>query len=132
MEFRLFDLNSDYEIIQSWASARNLEKVTKTRLSEYGLMVSVNGEDIAACFLFPFKGSEWCMFEFLIANPKTTKEQRQEATQLLFLELCKMAQNMGYKEIFTTSHLDTVSNELTKLGFIKSNIEVNHFIGRLI
>lgn len=133
MKIRSFNLNnSDYEMTQKWAESRNLNRVEKTRLSDYGFVAYNSDKEIAACFLYPFKGSEWCMFEFLIANPETTSEERKIATNKLFLHICNEAKNMGYKEIFTTSHLDNVSNTLNDIGFIKSNINVNHFIGRLV
>lgn len=132
MNFRSFDLNKDYETIQYWADQRNLPRINKTRFSKYGLMAYDSDKDIAACFLYPFDGSEWCMFELLISNPETSPEQRDESMELLFINLCNIAKDMGYKEIFTTSHLKSVSNKLTKLGFVKNNDAVHHYIGKLV
>lgn len=128
-----FNKEKHLNILCNWCSARNLEMLPKTRISDYGIViVNSDNKEICSMFLYPFMGSEWCMIENLISNPDCSKEERSEAISLCFTELFNLAKKLGYKDIFTTSYLPTVSNKLVQMGMTKNSINVNHYFGRLV
>jgi N-acetylglutamate synthase-like GNAT family acetyltransferase len=132
MKLRPVNLSKDISLINSWAISRNLNIMPEHRLSTFGLLAYTDEKQIGACFLYPFKGSGWCMMECLITNPDSTKEERSFAIEKLFLELSNAARILGYREVFITSYLPSVNNKLDSIGFIKNMDKVNHFIGRLV
>jgi len=132
MTLRPFRMNQDLELVNSWANARGMGSMPEHRLSRFGLIAVQGNKDIGACFLYPFKGSGWCMFECLMTNPDSTAEERDQAMSMIFLELSNAARILGYKEVFTTSYLPSVNNKLDSMGFIMNKDKVNHFIGRLV
>jgi len=127
MNIRKLDLNKDYHIVEDWWKQRHWTPVAKEALSTIGYIV----DDIAAMWLYLSVGSKLAWIGFPIANPNTTKEQRNDAIDLLFNTIHEYAKINGYDFIITTSNIPAVINRIEKIGYIKGDENVSHFWRKL-
>lgn len=69
--------------------------------------------------------------EFIISNPKTAKEERNAALDLLIASLIQEAQKLNYKFIWTTTNNPKLEHRYELSGFVVSDKNVNNMIRRL-
>lgn len=131
MDIRLLDLNKDYETLSSWWTQRNHVIITKDFLSDYGVLASKNGKDLAAMWLYPVVSTKWCMVRFPIANPDTTKAERDAAMDLIINTLHLISKDMGYKYMFCTTNHPGLIKRLKSFGFVGDSENCINFWGGL-
>lgn len=126
MGVKLID-DSSYELICSWWKERDLTILPKDFLTKYGF---ISGE-IAAAWLFPILGCNTAMVRYPITDPKSSKEERDSALNLLFYTIKETAKDMGYTKIFITTNSRSLCKRLEKYNFTKTEENCFHYWGGL-
>jgi hypothetical protein len=127
MTARLFNFDKDYQTVTKWWTERNHIQIKKDFLSDYGVMVSKDGKDLAAMWLYPMITTAYCMVRFPITNPETTKLERNEALDLVFANLHGMTKDLGYKYLFCTTNHPSLIKRLEKYQYTKDAENCVHF-----
>jgi hypothetical protein len=104
---------SDYEILSDWWTAWNWPIINRDMLPDNGtggIMVEHEGENIVAGFLY-WSNSKLVWLDWIISNPKSDKDIRQEAIKKLILTAESMTKKAGSKFMMSISR----SNSLLKI-----------------
>jgi len=104
---------SDYEILTDWWKAWGWPALAKDMLPDNGtggIMVENKGENIVAGFLY-WSNSKLVWLDWIISNPKTNRDIRQEAIKKLILTAESMTKEAGSKFMMSISR----SNSLLKI-----------------
>ena len=104
---------SDYEILSDWWKAWSWPVMAKDMLPDNGtggIMVEHEGENIVAGFLY-WSNSKMVWLDWIISNPKSDKDIRQEAIKKLILTAESMTKEAGSKYMMSISR----SNSLLKI-----------------
>ena len=119
MEIRAFNKEIDYERLRSWWGEWGLPQHHQNVLSENGLIISVDGVDMASAFIYS-TDSYICWLEHLTANKepwlRLTVEKRIEILDTLGDAIFEKAKQLGFLMTFTlaTKVQDQKSKALTE------------------
>lgn len=131
MEIRLIDLEKDYELLASWWTAREHYVILKDMLSPFGMIAYKEEKPIAAVWLYPSLGSPWAMIRFPIANPDSSKDERQEALDLVIRSLHDLARDMKCKYVLCSTNHKGFIPKLEALGYFEDASDCKHLMGVL-
>lgn len=107
MSIRLIDLDKDYNSLATWWEARGWPVLPKHSLPQTGYICN----DICAAFIYK-TDSTICFLEWIISDPKSDKDFRDESLDLL-IKHCEMsAKEMNFKSIFTLTPNPTFGDRL--------------------
>ena len=104
---------SDWETLSNWWKAWNWPVMAKDMLPDNGtggIMVENKGENIVAGFLY-WSNSKLVWLDWIISNPKTNRDIKQEAIKKLILTAESMTKEAGSKFMMSISR----SNSLLKI-----------------
>ena len=104
---------SDYEILTDWWKAWGWPVLAKDMLPDSGtggIMIENEGENVVAGFLY-WSNSKMVWLDWIISNPKTNRDIRQEAIKKLILTAESMTREAGSKFMMSISR----SNSLLKI-----------------
>ena len=104
---------SDYEILTDWWKAWGWPVIVRDMLPDNGtggIMVENKGENVVAGFLY-WSNSKMVWLDWIISNPKTNRDIRQEAIKKLILTAESMTREAGSKFMMSISR----SNSLLKI-----------------
>ena len=104
---------SDWETLSDWWKAWKWPVMAKDMLPDNGtggIMVENEGENIVAGFLY-WSNSKMVWLDWIISNPKTNRDIRQEAIKKLILTAESMTKEAGSKFMMSISR----SNSLLKI-----------------
>ena len=104
---------SDYEILTDWWKAWGWPVLAKDMLPDNGtggIMIENEGENVVAGFLY-WSNSKMVWLDWIISNPKTNRDIRQEAIKKLILTAESMTKEAGSKFMMSISR----SNSLLKI-----------------
>lgn len=110
MEIRSYD-NTDFPELKNWFSLRGKEVIEEC-LPQFGFIAP----GIAAGFLMQ-TDCKVGILEPFISNPNTTKEQRDEAINIIMFNLINLAKLMEFKFIFGISTSESMIERSLKHGF---------------
>lgn len=102
----------DFQYVESWYEARRL-RVFREDFPKVGFVVP----GIAAGFLMQ-TDTKSCILEPFIANPDTTKLQREQALNLIMGQLIEEAGDLGYARIFGFSSNAPMIRRAKSWGFV--------------
>jgi hypothetical protein len=123
MDIRIAE-HTDYETLKNWWGFWRFPAPSIPSLPQYkqgsfnGLIASHNGKDLAAGFLYE-TNSAMCWIEYIVTNPKTSSEEREEAILKVLEELSSSARELGYLAIFSSLKNENLINKYKKIGFIE-------------
>jgi len=104
---------SDYEILTDWWKAWGWPVIVRDMLPDNGtggIMIENEGENVVAGFLY-WSNSKMVWLDWIISNPKTNRDIRQEAIKKLILTAESMTKEAGSKFMMSISR----SNSLLKI-----------------
>ncbi len=104
---------SDYKILTDWWKAWGWPVIVRDMLPDNGtggIMVENKGENVVAGFLY-WSNSKMVWLDWIISNPKTNRDIRQEAIKKLILTAESMTKEAGSKFMMSISR----SNSLLKI-----------------
>ena len=86
-----------------------------------GIMVSVNGEDVCAGFMYTTDSSV-CLIEYVVSNPDYKENNRNEIVRYTVMVLTQIAKNNGFKYAFATMKSEAMMNSYESCGYRKGTI----------
>ena len=118
--------NSDYWTLASWWTAHNWACPHQEMLPKTGFII----EDVCAGFLYK-TDSKIAFLEWIISNPKSNKEERNKALNILINQLCEDAKKSEFEAIFTSSNHNKLIERYKNHGFNLTDESVTHLIKRI-
>lgn len=117
MKIREFRPFLDYTTVSGWWKAHNWPIIPLPALSPTGRVVmNEDGERICAGWLYQ-TDSCICAIEWVVADPNSGPEERDEALDLLITTLKAKADEVGKPVIFTSVTHPKLRDRLVKHGF---------------
>ena len=110
---------SDYEILTDWWKAWKWPVMAKDMLPDNGtggIMVDNEGENIVAGFLY-WSNSKLVWLDWIISNPKVSRDIRQEAIKKLILTAEHMTKKAGSKYMMSISRSNSLLKTHKELGW---------------
>lgn len=101
-----------YPTLSKWWKARSWFVCPLDMLSSSGLIAFNEGEPVAAGFIYYGMGSKTALMDWFIADPNTTKKERNEATQRIVEAFEVEAKANGYKYLISTTDNAKWANKL--------------------
>lgn len=94
-------------------------------------MLCAYNEDGPACIGFMYMtDSKLCWLEWIVADPKRSKADRNDAIQMILSSVKILSSALGFSAIFTSSKNQSLNNKLEK-KYQKTDEGVTHFVGRV-
>ena len=125
---------SDYEILTDWWKALGWPALAKDMLPDNGtggIMVENKGENIVAGFLY-WSNSKLVWLDWIISNPKVSRDIRQEAIKKLILTAEHMTKQAGSKYMMSISRSNSLLKIHKKLGWTIDKTPSHEMIKRII
>jgi hypothetical protein len=116
--------HSDYKILEEWWSFWRFPAPSQESLPQLdenlfnGIIASKDNKDIASGFLYK-TNSNMCWIEFIVTNPKTTSEERNEGVLKVLEELSSVAKRLGFSIVFSSIKNQNLINKYIDCGFIE-------------
>ena len=110
---------SDYEILTDWWKAWEWPVIVKDMLPDNGtggIMIENEGENVVAGFLY-WSNSKMVWLDWIISNPKTNRDIRQEAIKKLILTAESMTKEAGSKFMMSISRNNSLLKIHKELGW---------------
>ena len=110
---------SDYEILTDWWKAWDWPILVKDMLPDNGtggIMVENEGENIVAGFLY-WSNSKLVWLDWIISNPKVSRDIRQEAIKKLILTAEHMTKEAGSKYMMSISRSNSLLKTHEQMGW---------------
>ena len=110
---------SDWETLSDWWKAWKWPVMAKDMLPDNGtggIMVENEGENIVAGFLY-WSNSKLVWLDWIISNPKTNRDIRQEAIKKLILTAESMTKEAGSKFMMSISRSNSFLKIHKELGW---------------
>lgn len=115
MVARYFNEENDMNLLNTWLKDRGLDPIVEGSLPKYGLIVG----DVAAGFIRKCEGN-FCFLDSVVADPKASKDSRDDALDCLFYQLNKLAYILGFSHVIGYSVNDKTIERSKKFGFKES------------
>jgi N-acetylglutamate synthase-like GNAT family acetyltransferase len=125
MNIRMFE-KTDYPQVSQWWTEHKWPSIDHEHLPENGYIV----EGYCAGFIYK-TDSAFGLLEFVVANPKTDKDERAEALDLLLDTMIKKAKELKIKSLFTSLEHPKLIERYRKHGFMVSDTNMTNMIMRL-
>lgn len=116
----------NYELLVEWWKGYSWPVVPLAMLPKIGFIVN----DVVAGFIYS-TDSKICMIEWIIGNPRSSKEDRKKGLNELLMLLCNTAKELGYTHCFTYTKNSGLIKVLEKSDFKKTDEQMVHFMRSL-
>jgi hypothetical protein len=110
---------SDWETLSDWWKAWKWPVMAKDMLPDNGtggIMVENEGENIVAGFLY-WSNSKLVWLDWIISNPKVSRDIRQEAIKKLILTAEHMTKEAGSKYMMSISRSNSLLKTHEQMGW---------------
>jgi hypothetical protein len=110
---------SDWETLSDWWKAWNWPVMAKDMLPDNGtggIMVENEGENIVAGFLY-WSNSKLVWLDWIISNPKVSRDIRQEAIKKLILTAEHMTKEAGSRYMMSISRSNSLLKTHEQMGW---------------
>ena len=110
---------SDWETLSDWWKAWKWPVMAKDMLPDNGtggIMVENEGENIVAGFLY-WSNSKLVWLDWIISNPKVSRDIRQEAIKKLILTAEHMTKQAGSKYMMSISRSNSLLKTHKQMGW---------------
>lgn len=121
MDIRIAE-HKDYDMLKEWWGFWRFPAPSIQSLPQHdtdcfsGVIASKNKKDLACGFMYT-TNSNMVWFEFIVTNPKTTSEERNEAILSVLDELSFSAKELGYTIAFSSIKNENLINKYIQEGF---------------
>ena len=116
--------HTDYEMLREWWGfwrfpAPSIKALPQYDLGKFnGVIASEGGKDLACGFMYT-TNSNMVWIEFIVTNPKTSSEEREEAILSVLEQLSLSAKHLGYSILFSSLKSESLIDKYKKNGFIE-------------
>lgn len=116
MKVRIFNYEKDYAQLKEWYFGWGYEPIPPELLPKYGLIVSNQGHDVCAAFLYLTDGKVG-LFEGAIMDPSAPKERRRGTLLFLHKAMQALARELGCLQAWVISKDKTLTKMSKDEGF---------------
>lgn len=116
----------DYWELCGWWNHHGWTPPEQNMLPEVGYIV----DDVCAGFLYK-TDSKIAWLEFIISNPKSEKEQRDQALDLLIEQLYNRAKELGFQAIFTSASHQGLIERYKAHSFKEADLGMTNLVKRV-
>ena len=128
MKIRKFDSRKDLEMINQWWSDWSQDMANVDHLlSSEGYIVTENGEDLSAAWLYE-TNSYQCIIGWFVSNKSIGKKRRDKSICFLLDYMENLAKEKGYLISIVYSNIDSMIDRLENRGYIEGDKEVKNLI----
>lgn len=132
MNIRKFELSDYNELTEWWSfwrfpapSLNLLPILPDDRVN--GFLATKDGMNIACGFLY-FTNSDFCWIEYIVSNPKATKEDRANGLNKVIEALTEEGKAYGFTVAFTSVKNESLIKRMKGLGFIEGTTGATELI----
>lgn len=111
-----FNAEAHYMDVASWWKEEGWPVMPLNFLSANGLVCYWGDEPAMAAWVYR-TDSDFCLFEFIVANPKIRKDKRANCFRELFKSGKILAKEMGFKTMLVMARNDSLISRLEKEKF---------------
>lgn len=131
MKVKLIKTKEFYSTMQKWWDGHNFPHVSPSMLPENTFVVFNGNGDATHSVCFYNTDSNLCWLGFPLGNNEVEKEDRKDCFSYLLEQVESVAKQLDYQIMFTTSNVPPVESVLTKNGYVKGDVNVNHYMKQL-
>lgn len=124
---RQFSFLKDYPVISLWWEIHASYTPPAKYLSPNGIMVEVDGAPVACGFMYNTDAAI-CVFEFVVSDPRASKEARDMALDLLIMAAIQWAKAKKYGMIYTSVGMAKYIQRLEQHGFVRADANQQHML----
>jgi len=107
---------ADYEMISDWFATHGAKCPPKQLLPRLGVVGQMDGEDVAALWLYMDNSVGVCWAEYPVTRPKLKLSQTREVLKHLFVYLRRVACSNAYP-IMRVTTIPAIARYLEQFGF---------------
>lgn len=122
-----FRPDDHYEEICQWWRAQDWPVIPLNHLPQIGFLIFSDEEPAAAGWIYQ-TDSAFCLFEWIVANPKVRRERRAEALEALIEAGKSAAKEMGFGVIFISARSQPLISRLKRHGFGSEDANMTNLI----
>ncbi len=122
---------NDYATIAPWWVGHGWDSVPEPILPRPGLVCELNGQPVAAVWLYLSNSNGVAMMEWLVAKPDLLPKKSLQAIKVLIGWVDEECRINNYGVIFTTAKQPGLARILEKSGFVTTDREMIHLIKTL-
>jgi len=126
MESRLYT-TEDYKTVYKWWKDWNWDAMPEVALPETGIVVSKDGVDLAASFIYK-TDSIVCWAENFISNKKAPRELRKGSVEFLIEKTVEQARDMGFNIMMSSISHKGLIDKLTNAGYQVSDTKMTNLV----
>jgi hypothetical protein len=131
LECRPYVAQHDYALLKSWWEQRSYPAQEPEFLPPTGLIISHEGADICAGFLFKTDAKIAVLGHVVSTSKSVDKILRSEALDHLIESLVGHAKECGFAVVTCSSNIPRLNERYEALGFSKSDENETHY-GRVL
>jgi len=119
---------NDFEVFYSWCDAHQFPKLPRSILSSRGYMAFIEDKPIIAGFLYKDETSGFCLVEWVVSNPNSSSEEREEGLKELINQLRVEAKKLGGIILYTMVQNVNLIQRYLNNGFQVTDQNMTHLI----
>lgn len=117
----------DFDMVNNWFYRQTSSPLAPACISEHGYLYSLT-KPVACLYFFPVQGSKMAMIGWPVANPESSKEERDYAFPLLIKHIEDLARSEGYDWITTYASRTSVASRFHKAGYSIGDESVTQYL----
>ena len=113
---------SDYEILCEWWEEWGWAvPPPKSILSDLGVMITLDGINVCAGYLYLISTSKVAWFSFPVSNPIIRKSDRKDALRMLVREIEKLAKEHGVVHLYSALRNQNMIDVQKQEGYVANS-----------
>lgn len=130
-EWRLLTDEEIANILVPWWEKHKFPPVHLDYLSRTGIMVSKNGIDLYAGFVY-YTQTAWGLLEFVVSNPSRESVQYKRGALERLVDIASvLSKEKGVKALFISTNNKGFRNQLLKSGFLDGDSDTYQLVKNL-
>lgn len=127
MNVRMYE-PADHPIFADWWTRHKFPVMPEVFLPNTGIIVEREGVPLAGGFIYMDDSCAVCMLEWVVTNPDNKPRESLKALTMLYDFAGQLAKDYGRGIMLTAIKQPALGRLLEKVGFIKSDSEITHYI----
>lgn len=127
-QLRFFDAEADYEMVADWFACHGEMAPLAAVLPKLGVVCEMDGEAVAALWLYMDNSTGVCWAEYPVTRPKLKLSQTKAALTHLFNYLRMVASSNNYALMRVTT-IKPIARFLEKMGFKTDRANLVSMVG---
>jgi hypothetical protein len=131
IQLRTIELEKDHPMLARWWTGHGWNVVPAVILPKLGVIAEMDGEDMAAAFLYMDNSVGVCWLEWLVTNPSAKPFPAIRCVSQVIGFLRERALELDYGVMMTTCRQSSLARLYERNGFQKTDSGVTHLMMQL-